>query len=225
LTSGRLRLLAAALSLPVLAACATTRPARHFVPATDAEAREAIAAWQASLVRAASLPASRLLYDARISKGGAPAVPGTLAVTYDGRSVVTASLTGPFGSRIAEYRDGRVSGEDRAALLIQPEAMRAVLAGGAWSGVAPAVEGVDAGQARVAFDAEGARVRVVLDLATRNPVSLEVSGPDGHLFVDYGGAADPWPAQIDAREETAHRRVVLKLLTVERAGAGGEAGR
>jgi len=223
LTRGRLRLLAAALSSTVLAACATPRPARRFVPATDVEAREAIAAWQASLERAASLPASRLLYDARLSKGGAPPVPGTLAVTYDGRAVVTASLTGPFGSRIAEYRDGRVSGEDRAALLIQPEAMRAVLAGGAWSGVAPAIEGVDAGQARLAFDVEGARVRVVLDLATRNPVSLEIAGPDGRLLVDYAGAADPWPPRVDAQEEKTHRRVALKLLAVEKAGNAGEA--
>jgi hypothetical protein len=222
LTLGRLRRLAAALPFAVLVACATTRPARRFAPASEAEAREALVAWQASLERAASLPASRLLYDARISKGGAPPVPGTLAVTYDGRAVVTASLTGPFGSRIAEYRDGRVSGEDRAALLVQPEAMRAVLAGGAWSGVTPSVEGVDAGQARLAFQAEGARVRVVLDLATKNPVSLEVQGPDGHLFVEYAGAADPWPARVDAREETTHRRAVLKLLAVE--NAGGEAG-
>jgi len=220
LTRGRLRLLAAALPLAVLAACATTRPVRRFAPASDAEAREALAAWQASLERADSLPASRLLYDARVSKGGAPPVPGTLAVTYDGRTVLTASLTGPFGSRIAEYREGRVTGEDRAALLIQPEAMRAVLAGGAWSGVAPAVEGIDAGQARLAFVAGDTRVRVVLDLATRAPVSLEVAGPDGHLVVDYAGAADPWPSHVDAREETAHRRVSLKLLAVERAGGG-----
>jgi len=224
LTRGRLRLLAAAVPFAILAACATTRPARRFAPATEAQAREALAVWQSSLERAASLPASRLLYDARLSKGGAPTVPGTLAVTYDGRAVVTASLTGPFGARIAEYRDGRVTGEDRAALLIQPEAMRAVLAGGAWSGAAPSVDGVDAGQARLAFEAEGgARVRVVLDLATRLPVSLEVRGPDGHLLVDYAGAADPWPARVDAREETTHRRVALKLLAVEKAVA--EAGR
>jgi hypothetical protein len=219
LTLGRLRLLAAALPL-VLAACATTRPVRRFVPASDAEAREALSAWQESLERADSLPASHLLYDARVSKGGAPPVPGTLAVTYDGRAVLTASLTGPFGSRIAEYREGRLTGEDRDALLVQPEAMRAVLAGGAWSGVAPSVEGVDAGQARLAFDAGNTRVRVVLDLATRAPVSLEVAGPDGHLLVDYAGAADPWPARIDAREETTHRRVSLKLLAVEHAGGG-----
>jgi len=223
LTPGRLRLLAAALSLAVVAACATTRPARRFAPATEAEARDALSAWQASLERADSLPASRLLYDAKVSKGAAPSVPGTLAVTYDGHAVTTASLTGPFGSRIAEYREGRVSGEDRDALLVQPEAMRAVLAGGAWSGVAPAVEGIDAGQARLAFEAGNARVRLVLDLATRAPVSLEVVGPEGHLLVDYAGAADPWPARVDAREETTHRRVSLRLLAVERDG--GAAGR
>lgn len=221
MTAARLRVLAATLPFALLVACATTRPARRFSPANEVETREALDAWQASLERAAALPASRLLYDARMSKGGAPAVPGTLAVTYDGRAVVTASLTGPFGARVAEYRDGRVTGEDRAALLIQPEAMRAVLAGGAWPGVAPSVAGVDAGQAELAFEpGGGARARVVLDLATRGPVSLEVQGPDGHLFVDYAGAADPWPARVDAREETTHRRVSLKLLAVENAAGG-----
>ena len=221
MTRGRLRLFAAALPLAVLAACTTTRPARRFSPASDTEAREALAAWQALLERAGTLPASRLLYDARMSRNGAPAVPGTFAVTYDGRAVVTASLTGPFGSRVAEYRDGRVTGEDRAALLIQPEAMRAVLAGGAWPGVVPSVEGVDGGQARLAFEpGGGARVSVVLDLATQAPVSLDVEAPDGHLLVDYAGAADPWPARVDAREETTNRRVSLKLLAVENAAGG-----
>jgi hypothetical protein len=223
LTRGRLRLLAATLPLALAVSCTTTRPVRRFAPASGAEAREALSAWQASLERADSLPASRLMYDAKMSKGGAPPVPATLAVTYDGHAVLTASLTGPFGSRIAEYREGRVSGEDRDALLVQPEAMRAVLAGGAWPGVAPSVEGIDAGQARLAFEAGNARVRVVLDLATRAPVSLEVVGPEGHLLVDSAGAADPWPARVDAREETTHRRVSLKLLAVEHGG--GEAGR
>ena len=223
MTRGRLRLPAAAFSLVALAACTTTRPARHFAPASDAEAREALDAWTSVLERAASLPASRLLYDARVSKGGAPPVPGTLAVTYDGRAVVTASLTGPFGARIAEYRDGRVTGEDREALPIDPQAMLAVLAGGAWPGAAPSVAGVDAGDARLDFAAENARVRVVLDVARRSPVSLEVDGREGHLVVDYAGETNPWPGRVDVREETTRRRVALKLLAVEPAG-GAAAG-
>ncbi len=50
----------------------------------------------------------------------APSVPGTLAVSYDGKAVTLASLTGPFGSRVAEYRDGAVTGEDRKALVVDP---------------------------------------------------------------------------------------------------------
>lgn len=217
MTRGRLRRLAGVSSLAVLAACATTRPSRRFAPATPQEIRDALAGWEACLDRAASLPAARLLYDARVAKGGAPPVPGTLAVTYDGRAVVSASLTGPFGSRIAEYRDGRVTGDDRSALLIEPEAMRAVLAG-AWNGAAPTVEGIEAGDALLVFDAERARVRVVLDVARHAPVSMEIEDGGGHLVVDYGGEANPWPAHVDASEETTHRRVALRLLAVERAG-------
>ena len=130
--------------------------------------------------------------------------------------VVSASLTGPFGSRIAEYRDGRVTGEDRSALLVEPEAMRAVLAG-AWNGAAPSVEGVDAGDALLVFEAEHSSVRVVLDVARRAPVSLEIEGGGGHVVVDYGGETDPWPSRVDASEETTHRRVTLKLLALEKA--------
>ena len=49
----------------------------------------------------------------RWERKGAPSVPGTLAVTYDGTTVRRASLTGPFGSRVAEYDSGRVTGEDQ----------------------------------------------------------------------------------------------------------------
>ncbi len=216
MTPGRLRPLAAAVSLCILAGCATTRPARRFAPATREESAEALAAWRSALERAASLPAARLLYDARVSKGGAPPVPGTLAVTYDGHAVASASLTGPFGSRIAEYRDGRVTGEDRSALLVEPEAMRAVLSG-AWNGAAPEVEGMDAGQALLTIEAERENVRVVLDVARRTPVSLEIEGGGGHVVVDYGGDADPWPSRVDASEETTHRRVALKLVAIEKA--------
>ena len=134
-------------------------------------------------------------------------MPGTLAVTYDGNAVVTASLTGPFGSRIAEYRDGRVTGEDRTALVVDPEALRAVLAGGAWPGVAPSVEGCDAGQARLVCPGRGRpRAARSLDLATSAPrLARWLQGPDGHLLVDYAGASDPWPGRVDAREETTHR--------------------
>jgi len=220
LTASSLRRLAALSSLIALAACATSPASRQFTPGTPDQAREALAAWDASRARAATLPASRLLYDARVSSGATPSVPGTLAVTYDGKAVVTASLTGPFGSRIAEYREGTVTGEDRSALIVDPQALRAVLAG-AWDGSSPpAVEGFDAGQCQLALTAEGARVRVVLDVATADPISLDVAGKGGHLVVEYTGTASPWPSRLTVREETTKRRLGLKLLAVEPAGAG-----
>ena len=107
--------LAGAGLLALVTGCATTRPSRTFPPASADDARRTLAAWTAVRERAASLPASRLLYDAKLGTGGAPSVPGTLAVVYDGAAIVTASLTGPFGSKIAEYRDGTLTGQDRRA--------------------------------------------------------------------------------------------------------------
>ena len=220
MTARPLRRAAALSSLIALAACATNRPSRRFEPGNAEQAHDALAAWDASLARATSLPASRLLYDARVSSGATPAVPGTLAVTYDGKAVVTASLTGPFGSRIAEYRDGTITGEDRSALIVDPQALRAVLTG-AWDAPSsPAIEGFDAGQCQFGLAAEGARVRVVLELATANPVSLDVTGKGGHLVVDYTGEASPWPSRLTVREESTKRRLGLKLLAVEPAGTG-----
>jgi len=213
-----------AVLLSTLGACATQRPSRHFGAASADETREALAAWSAVSERAASLAASRLLYDARLSANGTPTVPGTLAVTYDGTAVVTASLTGPFGSNIAQYRDGELTGQDRKAFVVDPQAMRAVLAG-AWTGGPPSVQGFDAGQSLLAFDAEGARVLVVLDVASRSLVSMDVAGRSGHLVVDYTGQANPWPGRLTVRDEDTKKSLALKLVAVEPIGAGGSAGR
>lgn len=219
------RRLAAVFSLCSLLACATARaPARRFAPATADDAREALAAWAAVSERAATLPASRLLYDAKMSASGTPTVPGTLAVTYDGTSVVTASLTGPFGSRVAEYRDGALTGQDRQAFVVDPEALRGVLAG-CWNGATPSVAGFDAGQSLLTFDAGNARVSAVLDVASRSLVSMDVVGPSGHLVVDYSGTTEPWPARLTVRDESTKKSLALKLVTVEAAGRAGSAGR
>src|SRR5262249_59345173 len=150
LTARRLRLLPVFGLVSVLARCASAPPVRTFPPASSDDARRGLAAWSSAVERASSLPASRLLYDAKMGSGAAPAVPGTLAVTYDGRSVVTASLTGPFGSRVAEYRDGTLTGQDRQAFLVDPDALRAVLAG-IWSEGTPSVKGFDAGDCLLEF--------------------------------------------------------------------------
>jgi hypothetical protein len=220
------------LRLPLLAslfcaltACATTRPSRHFDPATPGERQQALAAWSAAQERAASLPASRLLYDAKMASGGAPSVPGTLAVSYDGKAVTVASLTGPFGSRVAEYRDGAVTGEDRRALVVDPDVLRAVLAG-AWSAGTSlvSVEGCDAGQCLLAWSAGAGRGTAVVDLAG-GVRSMDLSGSAGHLLVDYAGDAAPWPAKITVRDERSGRNLSLKLVAVEPIHAAGSPGR
>jgi hypothetical protein len=111
----------------VLARCASAPPARRFPPASPDDAQRGLAAWSSAVERASSLPASRLLYDAKMGSGSAPVLPGTLAVTYDGRNVVIASLTGPFGSRVAEYRDGTLVGQDRRAFPGSEADVRAIL--------------------------------------------------------------------------------------------------
>ena len=82
------------------------------------------------------------------------------------------------------------------------------------------MEGFDGAQALLGFEAEGARVLLVLDVTTHSPVSLDVEGRGGHLVVEYSGEPNPWPAHLAVREETTHRRLVLKLLAVEPAGTG-----
>jgi hypothetical protein len=206
-----------------LAACATGRGpmSRHFTPANDLQREEALAAVAAAQERAASLSASRLLYDARMSPGKGPAVPGTLAVTYDGREVARASLTGPFGKRVAEYDAGSVTGEDRQALVVDPGALRAVLSG-AWPGAPSSVEGCDGDDCLVVWaPVQGGRVGVsgVVDRRAGRLESLALEGDHGRLVVTYEGDADPWPRRLAAREEKSGRGLKLELVAQEAAGA------
>jgi hypothetical protein len=199
------------------AACASRRAARHFPPPTEAQKQEALAAVAAAQERAASLMASRLLYDARMSPGKGPAVPGTLAVIYDGRDVTRASLTGPFGKRVAEYDAGSVTGEERQALVVEPGALRAVLSG-AWPGVPSSVEGCGEGECLVVWTpAPGGRVAVsgVVDQRAARLRSLLLEGDRGTLSVTYDGEADPWPGRIGAVEERSGRSLKLHLVARE----------
>jgi hypothetical protein len=215
--------LAGAGLLALVTGCASTRPSRTFPPASPDDARRTLAAWAAARERAGSLPASHLLYDAKLGSGAAPSVPGTLAVVYDGAVVVTASLTGPFGSRIAEYRDGTVTGEDRRALVVDPEALRAVLAG-TWNDDAPVVRGYSDGQGLLAMENGDARVTAVVDVSTERVVSMDLSGRPGRLAVEYSGPPRPWPEKLSIRDEAAKKSLALKLLAVEPAGAGRTSG-
>ena len=215
--------LAGAGLLALLTGCASTRPSRAFPPASPDDARRTLAAWAAIRERSSRLPASRLLYDAKLGSGAAPSVPGTLAVVYDGKAVVTASLTGPFGSRIAEYRDGTVTGEDRRAFVVDPEAMRSVLAG-TWNDDAPVVRGFADGEGLLAMEAGESHVTAVVDVAGARLVSMNLSGRPGRLAVEYAGETRPWPAKLSIRDEAAKKSLALKLLAVEPAGAARTSG-
>jgi hypothetical protein len=215
--------LAGAGLLALLTGCASTHPSRAFPPASPEDAQRTLAAWTAVRERAASLPASRLLYDAKLGSGGAPSVPGTLAVVYDGTAIVTASLTGPFGSHIADYRDGTVTGQDRRAFVVDPEGLRAVLAG-SWNDAAPSVRGFADGEGLLAMERGEARVNAVVNVAEARVVSMDLSGRPGRLAVEYGGEPRPWPQKLSIRDEAAKKSLALKLLAVEPAGSARTAG-
>jgi hypothetical protein len=175
--------------------------------------REALEAWTAAQDRAASLPPSRLLYEARMGSSGLPSVPGTLAVAYDGGRIVTASLTGPFGSHIADYREGALTGQDRRAFLVDPDALRSVLAG-VWTGAPSAVAGRNDDHCLLTWD--GAyRVEAVLDVRERRLRYLTVSGGEGRLEISYAGRIDPWPERIALKEAKSGRSLSLALLVIE----------
>ena len=215
--------LAGAGLLALMTGCASTRPSRTFPPASADDAQRTLAAWSAVRERAASLPASRLLYDAKLGTGGAPSVPGTLAVFYDGKQIVTASLTGPFGSKVAEYRDGTVTGDDRRAFVVDPEALRAVLAG-AWTDASPVVQGYSDGQGLLAMESGDARVTAVVDVPGERVVSMDLVGRPGRLAVEYSGEPRPWPDRLSIRDEAAKKSLSLKLLAVEPAGPSRSSG-
>ncbi len=209
------RPLAALAPILLLSACATGAAARRFTPPGENDERETVEATAAAERRAGELPASRLLYDARMSGGGAPAVPGTLAVTYDGANVRKASLSGPFGSKVAEYDAGRITGEDQRALVVDPAALRAVLAG-AWPGPPSSIEGCDGDDCLAVWDAP-VHVTATVDRRQRRLDSLAIATRTGRLTVTYGGSASPWPERILAREEPSGRSLKLSLVAVEAA--------
>ncbi len=204
--------LGAVLLVPFLSACAARTAAPHFVAASPGQVRAALTAWAAAADRAASLPPSRLLYDARMASGVA-SLPGTLAVTYDGRLIQRASLTGPFGSKIAEYVSGTFTGEDRRALVADPEALRSVLAG-TWPGVPSGVAGCDGAECLLVWNG-ATSVEGVVDVDASQVLSLVIAGQSGRLAVVYDGAANPWPERITLREERSARSLSLRLAAIE----------
>ena len=210
------RLGAVLLLLPSLSACAARTAVRHFTPASPEQVRDALAAWTSAAARAEALPPSRLLYDARMSSGAAT-LPGTLAVVDDGREVLHATLTGPFGTRVAEYTAGAVTGEDSRALVVDPRALRAVLAG-TWPEAPSGVDGCEGGECRLVWDGP-ISVEAVVDVGAARVRSMSIEGASGRLSIDYDGPLKPWPEQIALRDERSSRRLSLRLAAIEPLGS------
>ena len=127
-----------------------------------------------------------------------------------------ASLTGPFGSRVADYDAGSVTGQDRQALVVEPGALRAVLSG-AWPGSPSAVEGCEGDECLVVWTGR-VGVSAVVDLRERRIRSIVLDGDRGKLVVAYEGDADPWPQRVAASEERSGRGLKLSLVGRELAG-------
>jgi hypothetical protein len=190
--------------------CASRPPA--FGPAGAEDARRALDAWQNALSRADSLPAVRLLYDARLSEGLIK-FPGTLAVNAR-PDRLEATLTGPFGSPLARYESGTLEGKGLRPIPLDAEELRAVLAG-VWRDT-PDVAGTRGDQVLIRFP--GSRpVEGVLDVAQGRLDSLHIPRPEADLVATYDGARDPWPEKILLEDRRSGRRVQLTLIAKEPA--------
>lgn len=189
----------------------SSRPA-PFKPAGAEDALLALGAWENALARADSLPAVRLLYDARLSEGLVK-FPGTLAVILQ-PDRLEATLTGPFGSQLAHYASGVLEGRGLRPIPLDAEELRAVLAG-VWR-TPPEIAGARGNQVLMRFPGRD-RVEAVLDVAQARLDSLHLTRPEADLVATYDGARDPWPERITLEDRRSGRRVQLTLVAKEPA--------
>lgn len=189
----------------------SSRPA-PFKPAGAEDALLALGAWENALARADSLPAVRLLYDARLSEGLVK-FPGTLAVILQ-PDRIEATLTGPFGSQLAHYASGVLEGRGLRPIPLDAEELRAVLAG-VWR-TPPEIAGARGNQVLMRFPGRD-RVEAVLDVAQARLDSLHLTRPEADLVATYDGARDPWPERITLEDRRSGRRVQLTLVAKEPA--------
>jgi hypothetical protein len=195
------------------ASCAPARRPHDFRPAAAGEGDLALAAWGEALARGASLPPSRLLYEAKLSRGLGN-MRGTLAMSV-GPTKLEGLLAGPFGKPLARIVGGVVEAEGGTPFPVEPEELRALLSG-TWPFGAPEVRGIDGGSALLSWSAPRPAA-AVLDLKGARLASLSLTDPRGEIEAFYDGAFAPWPEKVDLTEKRSGNRLRLTL-------AGREAG-
>lgn len=189
-------------------ACASRRPA--FGPAGAEDSRRALDAWQAALARADSLGPARILYDAKMSEGLVK-FPGTLAVEAR-PDRLEATLTGPFGSPVARYASGVLEARGARPIPLDPEELRAVLAG-VWRST-PRVEGARGGESLLRFTGSE-RVEAVLDVPGTRVATLTIERPEADLVATYSGKLDPWPERIRIEDRRSGKVLQLTMVAKE----------
>jgi hypothetical protein len=176
---GRAAFLGALLLVALGAACAPARRHHDFRPAAAADGERALAAWGEALARGASLPPSRLLYEAKLSRGLGK-MSGTLAMSV-GESRLEGILAGPFGRPLARIVGGVVEAEGGTPFPVEPQELRALLSG-TWPFGAPEVRGFDgAGQAALLSWSSPRHAQAVLELKDARLSSLSLTDPRGEI--------------------------------------------
>jgi hypothetical protein len=211
---GRALLLGLGLLALTVASCAPARRKSDFTPAAAADGDRALAAWGEALARGASLPPSRLLYQARLTRG-LGSLRGTLAMSVS-ESLLEGTLAGPFGQPLARISAGVVHAEGGTPFPVEPDELKALLSG-TWPFGSPEVRGIAGEDALLAWS-EPRKVEGILDMRQARLTSLSLSDAKGEIEASYEGAFSPWPEKIDLIETRSGNRLRL-TLTGREAGA------
>ncbi len=204
----RLAFVLLALAFPV--GCAS-RGLGGFAPASAERAAAASLAWHDSAARAPAPADANLLYAATLSQR-LLRTDGTLAVRLRGDSV-EGTLSGPFGSSIAAYRDGTLSGEKIEPVSLPPRQLRAILAG-TWTGGSPSVAGMKGREVLLRWTGDDS-AQGVFDVDRGQLLSLFVDRPEGELAARFSGPRDPWPERIEIHENRSGSMLRLKRIAFE----------
>jgi hypothetical protein len=204
-----------ALVLSSLALSALLAPscASRFGPPAAGQASAALERWGSALARAGGSVDANVLYDATLSQGLLK-TDGTLAVRLRAGGV-EGSLAGPFGSPIATYENGELTGEKIRPVVLPARQLRAVLAG-VWIGAAPEVAGQKGETVLLRWSGEDA-AEGVFDVARGELRSLRVDRPEGELEARFSGSRNPWPDRIEIREKRTGSTLRLRMLSRETA--------